>query len=274
MMKRNKSLYYLMSAIIVGVILFLFHNKIADALLYFHSNGAPSGPVKYVQIVVYGGIGGVLFLLLCSIEFYIASAIENKPIQVRYIQLFFQITQCIIVFVFGDLVFQNFRGINVSLNNLTMSYQSIGGMVAVLLCILSTFYIQSINSSINFKRMPISLSNKNTLLFLFSIASFLLSTLFLGQTAHLLLRWTAPKIDGNPVLFSPYNLISYYNLALYAGLAISGILFFMAVEPTVFKYLNKSRIISIPVAVLITSVYYLVIYYCSTMLNWLFYRWV
>jgi hypothetical protein len=68
-------------------------------------------------------------------------------------------------------------------------------------------------------------------LYLFlSIYILIQATLFPGKPAELLIYFFQPKLDGRPVIFSPYDHVRYLNIIVYCGLALSGIFLFNAAK--------------------------------------------
>jgi hypothetical protein len=93
-----------------------------------------------------------------------------------------------------------------------------------------------------------------------SIYVFIQSTFFGGTIAHFLYFLTPPKVNGIQLSFSPYHLIPYFNIVLYAGLTVSGMLFCLASEPFIARRVKNKRIISIPISIIIVPFYFIVIY--------------
>ena len=97
----------------------------------------------------------------------------------------------------------------------------------------------------------------------FSIYLFLQCTFFMSNAAHLLFILAAPKINGEPALFSPYNMISYCNIVFYSGLGLSSIMFVLACEPFIADRIKKKRI-SIPLAIIATPFYFFFLFSVAT----------
>lgn len=78
-------------------------------------------------------------------------------------------------------------------------------------------------------------------LYLFlSIYILIQATLFPEKPAELLIYFFQPKLDGEPVIFSPYDHVRYFNIIVHCGLALSGIFLFNAVK-LFLKYLVKQN---------------------------------
>jgi hypothetical protein len=108
---------------------------------------------------------------------------------------------------------------------------------------------------------------KRMLYMILSIYALVQCTTFMGETALALFSLAAPKVDGKPILFSPYNMISYCNIVLYGGLIISGILFILAVEPFVARRVGNKRIVSMLLTVFISPIYFVLLYLISNGIN-------
>ncbi len=102
-------------------------------------------------------------------------------------------------------------------------------------------------------------SYKRFLFLVVSIYVFIQCTIFMTDTANVLFSLAAPKINGEPMLFSPYNMISYCNIVLHGGIIISSILFIISIEP-IIRYRLKKRFISIPLAIISTPFYFILLY--------------
>lgn len=76
-------------------------------------------------------------------------------------------------------------------------------------------------------------------LFLF-IYILIQATLFPEKPAELLIYFLQPKLDGEPVIFSPYDHVRYFNIIVYCGFALSGIFLFNAAK-LFLKYFIKQN---------------------------------
>lgn len=102
------------------------------------------------------------------------------------------------------------------------------------------------------------------LFFALSVYAFLQCTFFIGAPAHLLLYLTAPSVDGHPVLLSPYDMVRYFNIVFNTGLMISGLLFIASAEPVIKHRVKNRRYISLPLAILATPFYFILLYLGSS----------
>jgi hypothetical protein len=83
--------------------------------------------------------------------------------------------------------------------------------------------------------------NHRGFLYLFlSIYILIQATLFPEKPAELLIYFFQPKLDGKPVIFSPYDHVRYFNIIVYCGLAISGTFLFHAAK-LFSKYFTKQN---------------------------------
>lgn len=78
-------------------------------------------------------------------------------------------------------------------------------------------------------------------LYLFlSIYILIQATLFPEKLAELLIYFFQPKLDGKPVIFSPYDHVRYFNIVVHCGLALTGIFLFNAAK-LFLKYFVKQN---------------------------------
>ena len=96
-----------------------------------------------------------------------------------------------------------------------------------------------------------------------SIYCFVQSTFFFGTIAHYLYFRFPPQENGIPLSFSPYHLIPYCNWVLRIGWILSCVLFVLAIEPYTTAWLKNRRLASIPIAILITPIYFILIYFIA-----------
>jgi hypothetical protein len=110
--------------------------------------------------------------------------------------------------------------------------------------------------------MLFSDGKKRFLFFVLSIYVFVQCTFFMADTAQLLFTLSSPRIafDGQPILLSPYNIISYCNIVLYSGIIISGFLFMVSAEPIIRHRLKNRVLISIPLVIIVTPFYFMLLY--------------
>ncbi len=111
--------------------------------------------------------------------------------------------------------------------------------------------------------MPPNKKYTRILFLILSVYVFVQCTLFMGKVADLLFCLTAPKIEGGPVFYSPYGMIPYFNIVLYGGLIISGVFFFLSAEPFFAHRFKNKRIISMPLTIVITPFYFILLYLSS-----------
>ncbi len=109
-------------------------------------------------------------------------------------------------------------------------------------------------------RMTLKKKFKNILFIALSIYLFIQSTFFVGKIAFLIYCLAPPKINGIPESFSPYHLVSYFNIVLYCGVSLSGILFYLGAEPFVTLQMKNRRIIGIALTIIITPVYFILLF--------------
>ena len=110
----------------------------------------------------------------------------------------------------------------------------------------------------------------NILFFILSIYFFFQSTFFAGNIAFLAYYLWPPKSNGIPASFSPYLLIPYFNFALYCGLSISGILFCLSAEPFMTRLFKHRRIISVPLTIIFTPIFFILLYALFTVAQYCF----
>lgn len=100
----------------------------------------------------------------------------------------------------------------------------------------------------------------SALFLLLSIYCFVFPTIFGGTLARYLYFLAPPKSDGAPLPFAPHQLVPYYNTVIYSGLVISGLLFCVAVEPYITPRFKNRRAVSVPVTLLVTPVYFVLLF--------------
>ena len=108
--------------------------------------------------------------------------------------------------------------------------------------------------------MQLKKEYKNILFVVLSIYFFIQSTFFMDKIALFLYYLSPPQINGIPVSFSPYHLLPYFNLVLYCGVSISGILFFLGAEPLVTLRMEKRKIKGIALTIIIMPAYFILLF--------------
>lgn len=123
------------------------------------------------------------------------------------------------------------------------------------------FILTTINCNATHKeRMTLKKKYINSLFIALSIYVFIQSTFFAEKIAFLIYYLAPPKINGIPVSFSPYHLVPYFNLVLYCGASISGLLFYLGVEPFITLQMKNRRIVGSALTIIITPAYFLLLF--------------
>lgn len=148
MTNRKKSAGYFLFSMIFTTACFIFHKILT---IYLISLTNPELALKanfmmtesydrYHNIVFYSCAGLSLFYLLCSFKHFL---LEKKHIisqLLKYSYLCTLIFQVIVIFVFTDIILQNWGGENTTIRNFSMRYQSIGGLIAVEFCVIYNYF--------------------------------------------------------------------------------------------------------------------------------------
>ena len=142
MSHMHKSFSYLIGAILFFLILLIFQYKLTIFLISFTSPEMALDPditstERYIQshsIVVYGGLGLVLFYLLCAFESFLMDSRLNVPRLLKFSRLITHLLRWGAVFVFGDIVLQNWTGHNATLWNYTLRLRTIAALSSLELC--------------------------------------------------------------------------------------------------------------------------------------------
>jgi hypothetical protein len=138
---------------------FLFSMAFTSASLFFHENFTtyiislinPELALKanfmmtesydrYHNIVFYSCAGLSLFYLLCSLKYFLLDKRYIISQLLKYSYLCTLIFQIIVIFVFTDIILQNWGGENTTIANFSMRYQSIGGLIAVEFCVICNYF--------------------------------------------------------------------------------------------------------------------------------------
>ena len=98
---------------------------------------------RFGNVVLYSGIGLVLFNIVSSIKHFMQYKNILASDHLKYCYLLVLALQVFVVFVFMDIVLQNWQGDNVSISNFSMRYQAIGGMVGVTVLVVQKFFVRS-----------------------------------------------------------------------------------------------------------------------------------
>ncbi len=135
---------HLIGAVIFGMGVLIFHDQIAVLLASFVASDLPTDsndtPITNLNVVVYAGVGTVLFLLLRFLEILIFEKKTPRSTALEYGHLAIRMLRWAAVFVFGDLVLQNLSGTNTTIKDYSMSYQAIGGLIAIEIIVLRSFF--------------------------------------------------------------------------------------------------------------------------------------
>lgn len=95
---------------------------------------------RYYNIVLYSGAGLALFYLLCSLKYFLLDRKSIISKLFKYSYLCTLVFQVIVIFVFTDIILQNWGGEKTTIVNFTMRYQAIGGLIAVEFCVIRNFF--------------------------------------------------------------------------------------------------------------------------------------
>ena len=142
MSHTRKSFGYLFGAIIFFLILLIFQYKLAVYLIWFSAPELALDPnvtatdryIRSHNIVFYGGLGIVLFYLLCALESFLLDSKVKVPRLIRFSRLIALLLRWGAVFVSGDIVLQNLVGQNATLWNYTMQMRTIAALSSLELC--------------------------------------------------------------------------------------------------------------------------------------------
>jgi hypothetical protein len=138
----HKSFSYLFGAIIFFLILLIFQYKLAVYLIWLTIPELALDPditatdryIRSHSIVVYGGLGIVLFYLLCALESFLLDSNLNLPRLLKFSRLITLLIRWASVFVLGDIVLQNLGGHHATLWNYTMRIRTIAALSSLELC--------------------------------------------------------------------------------------------------------------------------------------------
>jgi hypothetical protein len=90
--------------------------------------------------VVYSGTGIALFYLLSSIKYFLLCRNLFEFKFFKYCYLCVLVFQVAVIFIFADIVLQNWGSHNIRIDNFVMRYQAIGGLIGVELGVLRHFF--------------------------------------------------------------------------------------------------------------------------------------
>ncbi len=118
MSNSYKSFCYLFGAILLIPILLVFHSQLAIFLISLIAPEIAMEPdvletnryIRCHNIVVYSGTGIVLFNLLCSLKYFLLEKHLYRSQLLKYSYLATLIMQVVAIFVFTDIVLQNWGG--------------------------------------------------------------------------------------------------------------------------------------------------------------------
>ncbi|MCP3872254.1 MAG: hypothetical protein GY699_03745 [Desulfobacteraceae bacterium] len=96
--------------------------------------------IRCHNIVVYSGTGIVLFNLLCSLKYFLLEKHLYRSQLLKYSYLATLIMQVVAIFVFTDIVLQNWGGVNTTISTFSMRYQAIAALLGVELLVLRSFF--------------------------------------------------------------------------------------------------------------------------------------
>jgi hypothetical protein len=144
----QKSYSYLFGAMIIFIALLVFQYKFTLYLIALTSPDAIIGPdLRHTNryfcshnIVVYGGMGLVLFFLACALDSFILDSDRQLSHLRQLSRLATLLLRWAVIFIFGDIVLQNWSGSNITIWNYTMRGRTIAAFCALELCALLTFF--------------------------------------------------------------------------------------------------------------------------------------
>jgi hypothetical protein len=143
----QKSYSYLFSAMFIFIVLLVLQHQLA---LYFIAFTAPEvaiGPelmktdhyIRSHTIVVYGGFGLVLLFLSCALDNFLLDT-DQRSFHLRQLsRLITFMMRWAMVFIIGDIIFQNWDGSNITIWNYTMRPRTIAALGTLELCTFLTF---------------------------------------------------------------------------------------------------------------------------------------
>jgi hypothetical protein len=143
----QKSYSYLFSAMFIFIVLLVLQHQLTHYLLSFIAPEAANAPdltntdpyIRSHAIIVYGGYGLVLFFLSCALDNFLLD-MDQRSFHLRQLgRLITLMVRWAIVFMIGDIVFQNWDGSNITIWNYTMAPRTIAALCTLELCTFLTF---------------------------------------------------------------------------------------------------------------------------------------
>ena len=98
-----------------------------------------------------------------------------------------------------------------------------------------------------------------------SAAVFMVAVVLITPTVHFVVSIVEPGMWDSPLLQS--RLSYYYNLVFRIALAVSGVLFLLAVEPWIRQRLSRGRVVSAIASAALLPVYFGLLFACVSALN-------
>jgi hypothetical protein len=148
--KSNKmvAISYSLFAIIILIILLVSHNYLTDLLESWNLHKCDSNSYasvkdlrfRYHNVVMFSGLGIILFSMLSAIRNWLLSSKINAPHFQTYGSLVFEMLLWGVVLVFGDIVYQNWGDKATTLSIFTMRPNAIGGLIGIEVIFLHDFF--------------------------------------------------------------------------------------------------------------------------------------
>ena len=147
MNNKYKSVGYFALAIFFLGLFLLFHSHFANSILTIIGTKINSKPgisahdisTLHHNIAVYSVMGIALFFLSCSLESILLSSNRHISQLQKTFHMATLITQIAIIFLFGDIILQNWEGKPTTITDFSIRYQAIGGLIAVELIVILDF---------------------------------------------------------------------------------------------------------------------------------------
>lgn len=145
---RIKCGFYLIQAVIIFVLL-VFQDQLTNLLISLIADDVAAKSdllaadlySRYHNAIFYGTVGIGFFFLLNSIEYFFFKSNQDSSQLIRYGCLLNRMVQCLVVFVFFDIVLQNIDSKITTFSNFAMRYQALGGLVGIEIIIVWNFYV-------------------------------------------------------------------------------------------------------------------------------------
>jgi hypothetical protein len=143
----QKSYSYLFASMFIFIVLLVLQYKLTLHFIALTTPEVVIGPdllntdfyFRSHTIVVYGGLGFVLFFLSCALDSFLLDS-DRRSFHLRqFCRLITLLVRWAIVFTIGDIVLQNWDGGNITIRNYIMRPRTIAALFTLELSTFLTF---------------------------------------------------------------------------------------------------------------------------------------